>query len=437
MNFNFISLRSVSKFITILIFIIPHLTCYIDKTNKLKNPKIDVSAVSQWTPNLIYNSTNYRNGVVDPENYLDDLESKTKIFNLIDDIKLEKEIDVTLIFISEISSEYLIKQNMKKDINKFVNELSILLVNRDRKDDSNSLIFLFSIKDHQMKIRTGSNVKKVITDNNALDILKGVKHYLQNKLYSLAAVEVLTESYNLIKGYDKTSFYLIILPISLCIIMLCCCCSLKSNEKQRNIEAESKLDKIKEITNRNHGKSCFIEKTCVICLDDLTDEAFKGSSDNGKESTYKEETLNQGTANTHIPLENENKIDEAKCLKQEAHSQNIRGKLDCGHNFHQKCIAEWMGKKNNCPVCRSIIDKDGKTPNEKPLQQGLVEIQSDIHPELNSYNYDYTSGFAYSLGAGYFLYQDNYNQANNPGCDEVGNLGGNDWNNGGGADDGW
>jgi hypothetical protein len=37
-------------------------------------------------------------------------------------------------------------------------------------------------------------------------------------------------------------------------------------------------------------------------------------------------------------------------------------KLKCEHNFHKKCIDEWINTNNVCPLCRSII------PNSKPAQ---------------------------------------------------------------------
>lgn len=36
-------------------------------------------------------------------------------------------------------------------------------------------------------------------------------------------------------------------------------------------------------------------------------------------------------------------------------------RLDCGHEFHVKCILQWVGTSNNtCPICRQKI-QDQKT----------------------------------------------------------------------------
>ena len=35
-------------------------------------------------------------------------------------------------------------------------------------------------------------------------------------------------------------------------------------------------------------------------------------------------------------------------------------KLKCGHNkFHHKCLLKWLEKDQNCPMCRTKIDKLG------------------------------------------------------------------------------
>jgi len=44
-------------------------------------------------------------------------------------------------------------------------------------------------------------------------------------------------------------------------------------------------------------------------------------------------------------------------------------KLDCGHEFHQKCLTPWLLEKNTCPLCRNIsydIDTDLEGDEEYP-----------------------------------------------------------------------
>ena len=30
-------------------------------------------------------------------------------------------------------------------------------------------------------------------------------------------------------------------------------------------------------------------------------------------------------------------------------------KLDCGHMFDKKCIADWLSNRMNCPICRRAV----------------------------------------------------------------------------------
>ncbi len=51
----------------------------------------------------------------------------------------------------------------------------------------------------------------------------------------------------------------------------------------------------------------------------------------------------------------ENLLNEC-CICLEKYEKNeIIMELACNHNFHEKCIKEWMNKNNNCPQCREII----------------------------------------------------------------------------------
>ena len=38
-----------------------------------------------------------------------------------------------------------------------------------------------------------------------------------------------------------------------------------------------------------------------------------------------------------------------------------RAILDCGHEFHPKCILTWLKHKSNCPVCRNNHCSEQKT----------------------------------------------------------------------------
>ena len=48
--------------------------------------------------------------------------------------------------------------------------------------------------------------------------------------------------------------------------------------------------------------------------------------------------------------------------------------LDCDHEFHEKCLAQWFQVKKNCPICRT-----------DPPNADIIEAKEDsIQPEFDS-----------------------------------------------------
>ena len=166
----------------------------------------------EWLPESIFNSTTYQNGIVDPENYLKDFEDKNLLYYQIDEIKRLKEIDVTLVIISKISSVY--SNGVKKNISKFVDDLSSLLADKKSQSDWNSLIILFSVEDKQMQIRTGSEVAKNFDNYSSAKLLRSIKKDLKSENYGIASAKVLQNIYDKLVGAGTsvfTSFFLLFL----------------------------------------------------------------------------------------------------------------------------------------------------------------------------------------------------------------------------------
>lgn len=44
----------------------------------------------------------------------------------------------------------------------------------------------------------------------------------------------------------------------------------------------------------------------------------------------------------------------AVCLDDLCEEDRRVGVLGCGHGFHDRCIGEWLRRKNACPLCRAI-----------------------------------------------------------------------------------
>ena len=65
--------------------------------------------------------------------------------------------------------------------------------------------------------------------------------------------------------------------------------------------------------------------------------------------------------------------------------------LLCGHNFHLKCILDWLKFKNNCPMCRRVIEGDKSFPEK--LQQALAQA---LAPKIDRFRWHpYVWGMEY------------------------------------------
>lgn len=56
--------------------------------------------------------------------------------------------------------------------------------------------------------------------------------------------------------------------------------------------------------------------------------------------------------------------------------------VPCGHQFHTKCILQWLRYKNSCPICRQpLLDEDG-FPTEAFINDIFIHIE--ISPNANT-----------------------------------------------------
>ena len=53
--------------------------------------------------------------------------------------------------------------------------------------------------------------------------------------------------------------------------------------------------------------------------------------------------------------------------------------LECGHQFHYRCIFRWNAQHNNCPVCRQPISAEERSPELVENQQNINIINNEIY----------------------------------------------------------
>lgn len=333
------------------------------------------TTIIPWTPQLLLNSTNINNDLLDPERIIEKIEEKTPIYNLMDEFK-KNNITVTLIIISEISDDY--KYLGKKNLGKFTNDLFQALIKNEKKSSKyeNHMLVIFSVKNEQMFMKTDEILEKKLSDKTVARILShmNIKSHLQKSEYAKAAQLILQKVYDYTYSQNSESSgwgnaISFILLLSVCFCFGSSYCFKKESSEEINEEVENKLQRIKEISQNNIESKEYVEKSCVICLEELQQAG-----------------LNSTACTQTLP--NKNQLNHQEDTKLNMPTQQKLAKLDCGHIFHPNCIAIWMTKQNNCPTCRTIIDKDSHQQS-KPLSQSLIEIQSEMHPSLTAYTFTY------------------------------------------------
>ena len=292
----------------------------------------------------------------------------SKIVEVSNKIKDELNISLKVYLIPSISSEYNDSTNSnKKDIKRFTTELSHLIYN-DKIINSYSLVIVISIKDRQIRIRTGSELKKKLSNNQLTNIINEIKIYLKHQQYEEAVLYIIENIYGLVKFgkafIDKknkdtskfNSYMIIIVGTILSIIFYLAInenCK-KYRNPNSNQEALTRLQNIKNELNKKRPRKQFLDTTCTICI-----EEFEHFNEKTNEKTNEKDKKNE----------------------------NIKT-LDCGHMFHEKCINDWMTKELTCPTCRAKIDCKDEKENIK-LAEGLVNVQSIFYPSLNYSDIEY------------------------------------------------
>jgi hypothetical protein len=161
------------------------------------------------------------------------------------------------------------------------------------------------------------------------------------------------------------------------------------SKKSLDNSAKEKLEKIKRITEKHKNKKKFVETTCTVCLEDI--EINFESDKLGKNTNYNKESINQTTNPDDKQIEDNYPPEESKEINDENKQKKVfKATLECGHSFHSTCIADWMNRQNNCPVCREKIDKDDED-NSKPLSENLVNIHTHYHPTFSDLIFDFTT----------------------------------------------
>ena len=265
-----------------------------------------------------------------------------------------------------------------------------------------SVVALFSIETRRVRIRTGEITKESITDDEASEMINNLGSYLREKKYYEAWIKLIENIdyyYNtntfiigILWGLSSIILFVFILLITLLYKMI------KKIFKCWKLPDDDNLRKIVRFLKAQKSNKKIFTENCAICLEKFIIKTEIENVDI-KEKTGKKTKLidNKGDIST----------------------------LDCGHQFHTNCIAKWMEKKNDCPLCRQKINPKYNQDEAKMVWGVQNELYDNNYNNIN-YDHLYTRDFYVpSSSSSGIDYSSNYDFGGG-GCDC-----------GGGATGGW
>ena len=244
--------------------------------------------------------------------------------------------------------------DMNSEVERFVSKFNYIMY-RDNSfyQDNMTLTTIFFIKDRKMRMRTGHSLRNIIKDKDALNILNRRINDLREEKYYEVIYGLVNDVYKTyISNYELYNSFLYknsnkivytIISIIIGIIFFWNIISYVPESEREN--------KIKEFLNRNKDKKIkkIFNESCIICLEYFMPEEDK--------------------------LKIENLFDKKK-LKQEKTTF-----LECGHQFHERCIIEWLKTQNKCPLCRIKV----KYENDKNKQNRESYINDNNDDERSRF----------------------------------------------------
>ena len=264
-----------------------------------------------------------------------------------------------------------------------------------------SVVALFSMKTRRVRIRTGEITKESITDDEANEMISHLGSYLREEQYYEAWIRLIED----IDYYNTNSLILEILlgciPLYFCILFYLLCHLCTKIKKCGKLPDDDNLKKIVKFLKEQKSNKKIFTENCAICLEKFIIQTELNIVDI-EEKTEKETEL----------IDNKDDI----------------STLNCGHQFHTNCIAKWMEKKNDCPLCRQKINPKYNQDEAKMVWGVQNELYDNNYDNIN-YDHLYTRDFYVpSSSSSGVDYSSNYS---------FGGGGGGGCDCGGGATGGW
>lgn len=324
----------IKYYFTLLLLISLISITYSSSEDPVKDPITwDPESLFQFTKDRFFNYENPRRNqnlqymIVDPEGYLNNADLK-EAYKYMEILHSKYNVSNHVFIVSKMKNKY----GVDEAIAYFVSKLCYLLYkDNSLYDDKKTLTTVFFIKDRKMRMRTSKQLREVITDFDASEILKNRKNDLKKNNFEAVVNGLMKNIYNTYK-YNlehPTGFFeenkVIITTISI-IICVTIFIVILNNEYKTSTQ-EQKVNKFLDKLKYSKNPKKIVAESCIICLEDLKSQ------------------------------DEINKLSSTEKEKEEIST------LECGHQFHRKCITNWLKKETNCPICRMNFNIDDKKKN--------------------------------------------------------------------------
>ena len=335
--------------------------------------------------------------IIDPHNHLKN-DNLFEIKKYLEKLYNEYNLTCFLYLTNHVKKNTELNYNLKYFNNKIFSEIHKYNQNFD---EYSTISLIFQIEDDKMNIRLGSNCRTIITDSEALQILKDNSQYLNKnqinillKKFFSSFINIYSKNYMSYVKNNKNRFSFIkqiltfkgISILSLIILsyifLIYFCLIYKIGDKCNknsniNTYIENNIEKFIKM-NKDEPLEKIMQTFCIICLN-------KYESDN---------------IITTIDDNDNNKIN-----------------LPCGHIYHQICIYKYFKsmKISYCPLCKAKFKIKFDDTNEK------IKIKNYT---LNN-NWDYKDNNSFDCYINEFIDLQKANNSfdiKNEFCDKMKNL---------------
>ena len=287
----------------------------------------------------------------------------------------------------------------------------------------NSILALFSIETRRVRIRTGENVKKKLTNEELREVINNLGPYLRGKHYYTALIKYM-ENINHYYTNDISAFYALLNLILFIIFMFCCLIKAQgefNHEKfqerrfvhqtvYQTIRTDKNLKKIVTFLKKQKSNKRILTDNCAICLEEFKFKEVKINNEKNDESVDQEKKDFSGG-------------------DKKANEENDILVLECGHQFHVACIEKWMERKNECPLCRQKINNRYNKDGAHMVWGVQNEINNNLYEHI-----DYDDLFT-NIIFNYLFYLLSLILSSSSEKSDYGSSNGSDY--GGGASGGW